>query len=251
MRRRPELCAAPWSAACRVGTLAFSYPRAGAPCLRPASRLLVETNWTTTRPSSGRYKWRRTACASSFETLSPRSSTGAPWPSTEKRCLTNSGNSANSRHTSLTGHPAERAARCRRRITWATRQRRHAPFARVRPDLTSGAPSYHPPLRRHVGERGRLSWPAWAPGAAGQRCYARSPVNAPAFRYPSAPTKAQVRRHSSGGYHSYARNSATSRSQMRAPLSTAVRDWKISPPFDELVGSGVSEDRLRKGDNGR
>ena len=167
MRRRPELCAAPWSAACRVGTLAFSYPRAGAPCLRPASRLLVETNWTTTRPSSGRYKWRRTACASSFETLSPRSSTGAPWPSTEKRCLTNSGNSANSRHTSLTGHPAERAARCRRRITWATRQRRHAPFARVRPDLTSGArPTTRPYAATWAnvgacrGRRGRLAPPA-------------------------------------------------------------------------------------------
>jgi hypothetical protein len=81
--------------------------------------------------------------------------------------LTNSGNSANSRHTSLTGHPAERAARCRRRITWATRQRRHAPFARVRPDLTSGArPTTRPYAATWAnvgacrGRRGRLAPPA-------------------------------------------------------------------------------------------
>ena len=152
MRRRSELCAAPWSAACRVGTLALSYPRAGAPRLRPTSRLLVETNWTTTRPSSGKYKWRRTAYASSFETLSPRSSTGAPWPSTEKRCLTNSENSAYSRDTSSTVHPAERPRRRRRRITWGTRQRHHALFARVRP-RPSLTLTYHPASTPPRGRR--------------------------------------------------------------------------------------------------
>jgi hypothetical protein len=155
MRRRPELCAAPWQTARRVGTLTLSYPRAGAPCLRPTSRLRVEAKWT----SSKRYERRGTAYASSFETLSARSSTGVPSLNTEKPCLTNSGNRADSRDTFLTGHPAERAPRSRRRITWATRQQCRAPFAAVhRSHLT-----YHQPLRRHMGERGRLSWATWAP----------------------------------------------------------------------------------------
>ena len=38
MRRRPELCAALWAAAHRMGTLALSYPTAGALRLRPTSR---------------------------------------------------------------------------------------------------------------------------------------------------------------------------------------------------------------------
>ena len=160
MRRRPDLCAAPRVAARRVGTLAFSgaCPRAWAPCLRLTSRLLVATNWTTTGHSSGKAKWRGTAYAPSFETLSASSSTGAHSPSTEKRCLTNYGGtqteaaSPRRRATRLNDHlggyvgeldsPANDVMPCSRACAPAS-PLGHSPTTR--------------PPRRHVGERGRLS----------------------------------------------------------------------------------------------
>jgi len=155
MCRRLELCAAPWVAAQRVGTLELSYPRACAPCLRPTGRPLVETNWTTTGRSSRKAKWKGTVYALSFKTLSARSSTGALWPSTEKRCLTNSGNSADSLGTSLTGHSAERAPRIRCRITWPTTTPRPVRPCALR--VSSSCPfSPTHPSRRDVSERGRL-----------------------------------------------------------------------------------------------
>jgi hypothetical protein len=66
--------------------------------------------------------------------------------------LTNSENSAYSRDTSSTVHPAERPRRRRRRITWGTRQRHHALFARVRP-RPSLTLTYHPASTPPRGRR--------------------------------------------------------------------------------------------------
>jgi hypothetical protein len=128
MRRRPKLCAASWP---------------GTPCLRPTSWPLVKANWIATGRRSLKYKWRWTAYASSFETLSPGSSTGAPWPSTEKRCLTNGGNSTERRRdTPSTSHVAERFTR----------------FAHVVPDRSPGRTGLAMPPSRHTGHRGQRQW---------------------------------------------------------------------------------------------